>query len=191
MRKIIKQREPNSLTNHRCQSNSDYDNYPDKDELRDCLCREQRDLCAYCMQRISSAWNQMKIEHWQCQDNYPDKQLDYSNILAVYMGGEGRRKAKQTCDTRKGKDNLKYNPADSNINIEELIHYKGDGIVSSNDVEFERQINTVLNLNYQLLIEGRIAYLTAFLQFLQKKNNSKPWSKTKVERLIAKNYDNN
>lgn len=52
MRNIRKGSEPASLTRHRCNTNSDYDNYPEKDELRESLVKEQRGICCYCMQRI-------------------------------------------------------------------------------------------------------------------------------------------
>jgi len=37
MKNISKGTEPKSLTQHRCNTNSDYDNYPDKDDLRESL----------------------------------------------------------------------------------------------------------------------------------------------------------
>ena len=63
MRNIQKQSEPQSLTQHRCQSNADYDNYADKDDLRRSLVAEQKGICCYCMQRIRPTSQEMKIEH--------------------------------------------------------------------------------------------------------------------------------
>lgn len=51
---------------YRLKNFADYDNYPEKDELRTCLLTEQGHICCYCMQRISS--DKMKIEHCQSQD---------------------------------------------------------------------------------------------------------------------------
>ena len=76
MKQIKKRNEPNSLTEHRKKKNADYDNYPDKDELRESLYNEQRGICCYCMGVISPAVGKMKIEHYQCQANYPKKQLE-------------------------------------------------------------------------------------------------------------------
>jgi hypothetical protein len=52
MRNIHKNPEPTSLTQHRCNTNTDYDNYAEKDDLRESLVNEQRGICCYCMQRI-------------------------------------------------------------------------------------------------------------------------------------------
>lgn len=42
MRNIQKKSEPKSLTQHRANTNSDYENYPQKQDLRDTLVGEQR-----------------------------------------------------------------------------------------------------------------------------------------------------
>jgi hypothetical protein len=63
MRNIQKGSEPKSLTEHRCNTHSDYDNYADKEDLRVSLVKEQRGICCYCMQRIRSNSDDMKIEH--------------------------------------------------------------------------------------------------------------------------------
>ena len=73
MRNITKGQEPASLTQHRQTEYSDYDNYQDKSTLRECLVSEQRGLCCYCMRAIRPLEGAMKIEHWHCQDRYPEK----------------------------------------------------------------------------------------------------------------------
>ena len=40
MKKIIKQSEPRSLMEHRLKANANYDNYPEKDKLRESLLKE-------------------------------------------------------------------------------------------------------------------------------------------------------
>jgi len=44
MRNIQKKTEPTSLTQHRCNTNSDYDNYAGKDDLRASLVSEQEEF---------------------------------------------------------------------------------------------------------------------------------------------------
>ena len=92
MRTITKGIEPRSLITHRLNAPSYYDNYVNKKDLRQALVNEQRALCCYCMSRISPQIAQiesMKIEHWQSQGHYPDKQLDYKNLLGACLGGQG------------------------------------------------------------------------------------------------------
>ncbi len=51
MKKIIKQSEPRSLIKHRSKQranqNADYENYPEKDDLRKSLLEEQGYICCW------------------------------------------------------------------------------------------------------------------------------------------------
>src|SRR5262245_12369061 len=127
MRNILKSSELKSLETHRCSANASYDNYADKQNLRESLAAEQRGLCCYCMSRIVADPNKMKIEHWQSQTNFPDRQLEYPNLLGVCLGNEGKPFKLQHCDTRKGIRSLSMNPADPSHDVERVIHYDADG----------------------------------------------------------------
>jgi uncharacterized protein (TIGR02646 family) len=162
MRTIQKGPEPPTLTQHRKQPHADYDNYPDKEALRIALVAEQRGLCCYCQSRIWPSPEHMKIEHWQCQDAHPDRQLDFSNLHGACLGGEGRPPCEQHCDTRKGNNVLCFKVCDPTRPIEHKIHFKGDGRISSDDPAIEHDINRVLNLNLARLVNNRKAVLTAF-----------------------------
>ena len=165
MRTILKCTEPRSLTEHRVKTHSDYDNYTDKDGLREALEREQRGLCCYCMSRIRPDRVSMKIEHWQSQVRYPNRQLDYSNLLGACLGGEGQPMSRQHCDTRKGNDNLLWNPADPTHRIETRLRYEADGSIRSDDPTFDIQICQVLNLNLAQLKNNRKGVLDAVLEW--------------------------
>lgn len=172
MRTIQKGPEPPTLTRHRIQQkqkqkqHADYDNYADKETLRIALVAEQRGLCCYCQSRIRPSPEHMKIEHWQCQDAHPDRQLDFSNLHGACLGGEGRPYREQHCDTRKGNDVLCFSVCDPTRPIENKIHFKGDGRISSDDPAIEHDINGVLNLNLAWLVSNRKAVLTAFQERL-------------------------
>ena len=169
MRAISKGREPRSLVEHRTNTHSAYANYADKDDLRASLVRDQRGLCCYCMARVEPTGAGMKIEHWQCQENYPTRQLDYSNMLGACLGGEGQPGDKQHCDTRKGKQELKFNPADPAHSIEQRIQFEIDGSITSSDSTFKAQLNDVLGLNLPVLknrrkavVDGLVGWLRAY-----------------------------
>ena len=149
MRTITKSSEPSSLTTHCQTSHSYYDNYADKETLRELLMTEQRGLCCYCMERIRS--DSMKVEHWRCQSRFPEEQLDYGNLLGACQGGEGQPRFRQHCDTRKGDRDLRWNPADRSHVIEARIYYESDGGIRSHEAEFDAQIEEVLNLNLPVL----------------------------------------
>jgi uncharacterized protein (TIGR02646 family) len=172
MRNIQKQTEPKSLTQHRANTNADYDNYAQKKDLRDNLVGEQRGICCYCMQRIRPDPESMKIEHWQCQDQYLHRQLDYNNLLGACLGGQGQEPEKQHCDTKKGNLDLIYNPSDPVRDVESKLQFLGDGTIQSSDANFNQEINTVLNLNQSSLVSNRKAVLTALQAGFMAKNPS-------------------
>ncbi|MDO4777882.1 MAG: hypothetical protein Q4A06_10615 [Cardiobacteriaceae bacterium] len=166
MRTIQKGSEPRSLTRHRKQKNASYDNYVDKDALRHVLVAEQFGLCCYCQSRIRATSDGMKIEHWQCQSDYPERQLDFSNMHGVCRGNEGKSIENQHCDTRKGNKELCFSLCDSNHPIERKIRFSSSGEMTSDDEEVNKSINEVLNLNLGTLKENRKRALTGFLQGL-------------------------
>jgi uncharacterized protein (TIGR02646 family) len=170
MRTISKNAEPTSLTAHRQKPHSDYDNYVDKDALRQSLADEQRGLCCYCQSRIRPDTASMKIEHWQCQDNYSNRQLDYHNLLGGCLGGHGRPKREQHCDTRKGNDDLCFCLTDLAHPIERQIKFLGNGEITSDDENIKIAINDILNLNLDQLVRNRKAVLDAFKQRLGRGN---------------------
>jgi uncharacterized protein (TIGR02646 family) len=182
MRNIIKGPEPASLTQHRQTAIADYENYSDKETLRQRLIAEQRGLCCYCMRRIRPGTGSMKIEHWRSQKLYPGEQLSYKNLLGACLGNSGQRQAAQHCDTYKGEQQLSRNPADPKHNIESLIRFQGDGTIVSDDPTLNAELDEVLNLNASRLCNNRKAVLDAFHRSLSK------WGKLQrhtLENLLA------
>ncbi|MXX91555.1 MAG: TIGR02646 family protein [Gammaproteobacteria bacterium] len=188
MRAIVKTEGPRSLVKYRKSSYSDYDNYPNKVELRQALVGEQRGLCCYCMGRIWADASAMKIEHWQCQDRYPHKQLDYRNLLGACKGGEGQPFSLQHCDTRKGNSDLLRNPAEPTDAIENWVQYGANGTIKSNDVTFDSQLNGILNLNIASLMNHRKGVLDVVLEWWKKEKAKLrgPVPRERIEREIGK-----
>lgn len=174
MRTIQKGPEPASLTRHRHQPHSDYDNYADKAALRQALVTEQRGLCCYCQSRIRATPEGMKIEHWQCQADHPERQLDFSNLLGACLGGHGRPEREQHCDTRKGNNGLCFSVCDPAHPIERQIRFLGDGTIKADDGVIDDALNTALNLNLPRLVSNRKAVLAAFQQRLQDRRRVDP-----------------
>ena len=166
MKQVNKSAEPNSMVQHRATQHSTYANIPPatKEALRQSLLAEQGHICCYCMKRIPEKTEtdgrvsyEMKVEHFQCQDNYGGLQLTYTNLFGACTGNEGKPKKLQTCDTKKGNSELTINPISNPPVCETLFKYNADGeISSSNDsAEIDRQLNDILNLNMQTLKDGR------------------------------------
>ena len=175
MRSIRKGNEPASLLQHRQTQHSNFDNFEDKDLLRQALVTEQRALCCYCMGRIHPSRESMKIEHWRCQAHYPTEQLRYRNLLGACTGGEGQPLKFQYCDTRKGDRDLRLNPAELAHQVEAHVRYEADGSILGSDSEFDCQLNDVLNLNLPLLKQQRKSLLDGLLG----------WWKAEKDRLNA------
>ncbi|MBF0477485.1 MAG: TIGR02646 family protein [Deltaproteobacteria bacterium] len=168
MMNIQKLAEPRNFVQHRCQTNADFDNLPAaaKQELRDNLIREQGGLCCYCMSRISA--EKSRIEHWQSQKDFHEKQLDYGNLLASCHGNKGRRREEQRCDVHKGDSAILYNPADQTHNVASKLRYLRDGTIKSTDPTFDAQLNDVLNLNLALLRDNRKRTVNGVFRVLRK-----------------------
>ena len=101
MKQIIKSAEPKLLINHRASQFSSFDNIPfdTKEDLRKSLLTEQGHICCYCLKRIPEKIEkdgrisyEMKVEHFQCQENFGGLQLNYSNLLGACTGNEGKPK---------------------------------------------------------------------------------------------------
>ena len=107
----------------------------------------------------------MKIEHWRSQRLYPTEQLNYRNILAACLGGEGQPPHHQHCDTRKGDKDLKWNPADPAHSIETRLRYEADGSIRSDAPTFDSQLCQVLNLNLAKLKNSRKGVRDAVIEW--------------------------
>lgn len=174
MFRITKLREPRSLVHYRAQAGSSYDDADStvKNDIRTSLLSEQGFLCAYCMERISL--ETMKIEHWACQSAPQSSalQLTYSNLLGCCKGNEGQRFKFQTCDTRKGNSPLLYSPSNSNDRIESKVNFRPNGEIYSSNINFDQELNVVLNLNLPRMVTNRSSVIEAIRKVLHKKKRT-------------------
>lgn len=182
MKRIIKNKEPKSLLEHRQQPFSDYDNYAHKDELRASLLSEQGNICCYCMQRIRD--DKMKIEHWRSQDEYPELQLNYQNLLGACEGNQGSPKHLQHCDTKKGNIEITINPTDNHKKCEEIIKYHPSGEIYSDDETINNDLNKTLNLNMQTLVNNRKIVLDEIIRLLTSERPTGDWTAELLNRKI-------
>lgn len=167
MRRIKKIKEPKSLKRHRKMGFANYNNYADKNDVRTSLHKEQRGICCYCMGSISPDMEYMKIEHFKCQDNYPEDQLRYYNLLGACKGNEGQPENEQHCDTFKGSKELTYHPCSRFF--EAMIKYDNDGSITSTNTVLNLELNSILNLNIKKLKAARKGVLDGFKDSLSRK----------------------
>ncbi len=193
MKKINKKREPISLTQYKSQRGAKYDGQdftPVKNDIRSQLLEEQGHLCAYCMMQIKS--ENMKVEHFFSQCEFPEKQLHYNNMLGCCKGNEGSPRHSQTCDTKKGNSRLLYSPSNKHHNIEKKLKFLRSGEIKGCEEEFNEQINKVLNLNYSRLKDNRKAALDAVLNDMSKRpgNRTKAEINKYIEKYNSRKRDN-
>jgi uncharacterized protein (TIGR02646 family) len=183
MRHIVKRaREPDALLQHR-KSNPDQLNWDalskeDKDSIRNALLEDQRYICCYCMNHTVAGT--AKIEHYRSQSRYPKDALAWKNLLAVCAGGKDGPRHQQTCDTRKGNEDLAVNPLDE-ATLRSL-RFLVDGRIRSELPEVEEDLNQRLNLNFDVLCRNRVAAVDGLKNVLKKKYGpGARWSKSHLE----------
>ena len=84
-----------------------------------------------------------------------------------YPGGTGKPRRDQHCDTRKGDDDISFNPADPDRDVEKLFKFSGSGRIEANDPQLQSEIDNILNLNHSRLVNNRKAVIDSFIQVLQ------------------------
>lgn len=163
-----------------------------KADIQRMLLKEQGHICAYCTGRISldldteTGQRKMKIEHFYCQDTYPNKQLDYDNMLGVCCGNTD---SELHCDSSKKNQNLLYNPSKKQDFSKLKISYNySDGEIKSEDNDFNQEINSILNLNHIKLKSNRLNALQGIHQALSRSGNART-TKPVLNNLLS-NWNN-
>ncbi|MBF1310104.1 MAG: TIGR02646 family protein [Porphyromonadaceae bacterium] len=164
MIQIIKNQCPKALKKYSKKRGASYRDMPEdvKGPLRISLLEEQGFLCAYCMCPIYAS--ECKIEHFLCQDKYPNKALVYGNLLVCCTGGEKKGKEKH-CDSAKGNEVIACSPLDPAC-VESLYYDFDDGTIHSSNGDWENELEYVLKLNTPKLRQKRKEALDGFIYTL-------------------------
>lgn len=188
MRYIQKSTEPESLTKYKKQKGAYFDGYDKKDDVRRALLKEQGYVCGYCMRRLETC-EQVKIEHILPQSMIEGDEraaLDYRIMLGVCYGNKGHRKKEQTCDAHRGNEDLTINPY--NKTAINMIKYKSDGTIYSDDEAINKDLDITLNLNYNgpgvYLKDNRKEALEACKKKLHVMQSQGLWSKNILLRIL-------
>ena len=191
MKHILKESEPPEFTNWKKKDKMFQRGKPKwnripssiKDNIRASLKEEQGYICCYCMSRVE--FPNSKIEHFKPRSLFRGQQLEYSNLFVACLGGEGGGKNKQHCDTKKGNDALNY--IDLFSSVENDIEYHKDGLIFSTNINIDDEINSVLNLNYDILKENRKEALEQLMIDLKKLGFSIPNLQRTLKKYKHKN----
>ena len=121
--------------------------------------------------------------------NNPNLELDYSNMLACCQGNQGQDPSFYICDKRKADSDLKYNPSNLRHFILTRLYYDGQGQIKSLEVDFDKQLNNVLNLNDTRLIKNRQSARRIVNERLNRNSGTRKKStiKTLIQNLKERN----
>jgi uncharacterized protein (TIGR02646 family) len=190
MWKIIKTREPRTLTEYKKTLNATYENMHSniKEEVRLQLLKDQGFLCCYCMCRLKA--EKTKIEHFQSQKKYPTLDLDYKNLFIACTGNEGQIFKNQTCDTKKSDLEIKnFNLITTDFSKQ--IQYNIDGHIKSSNPSIDTELNEILNLNNQILKENRKNVYLAINNNFKKLHNKEKFNLYCLNKLRNKYLNKN
>lgn len=144
MKHIKKGREPKEFTEWKGLANENwqpsYDDLrnPEKTIVKNALMEEQGYICCYCEQELIET--DSHIEHLLPQDSYPEKALDFSNMLRSCQDklkkGEPRH-----CGNLKGDDELPISPLDEDC--ERYFKYTYDGYIEPVNEKARTTIETI------------------------------------------------
>ena len=137
MRKIEKTDAPESLIRFkRNNRNARYANLTEveRNDIRTKCAEEQFYLCGYCCKRVSGSSIDTVNEHIEPRDIAPDKDLDFSNIIASC-------KTRQQCDNAHGSARLQLTPLMSECETE--LSFSISGRVRGNTQRAKALIETV------------------------------------------------
>jgi uncharacterized protein (TIGR02646 family) len=157
----------------------DYEAIP---ELRDSLLNEQGYICAYCMRRIpvrdDNSNETSRIEHIKSRTNFPHLKFDYNNMIICCPGAIN---TDIHCDKKKGDSNISFNIFDENF-IDTIFYKTKNGIMESSNLQWNEDINEVLNLNNELLKQNRKAVIEGIVEVLGKN----VWSEAQLSSQLIK-----
>ncbi|MCM1140059.1 MAG: hypothetical protein NC453_15945 [Muribaculum sp.] len=180
MIKVDKTKEPASWTKHRLTPGAKYEA---TDDLRASLLKDQGYICAYCMRRIPVKDNgtneSSRIEHIKPQSVIPQEEtMGYGNMVICCPGASVSTDNDLThCDRHKGETQMSLSPLDKNFI--DTLSYGNDGAIKSSSNQWDSELNTILNLNLDILKRNRKKVLEDLIRTLK----SKGWDKTNLEKI--------
>lgn len=171
MRPISKGAEPADFTQWEKGESSDWspgwndlDGTSIKSTVKEALLREQGYVCCYCEQRIEKA--DSHIEHLESRQDFPQRSLDYTNLLACCTREEPR--IPRHCGSRKGARSLKVHPLLPDCR--EYFIFTSSGDVRPTDVPTHKkkaqEAISILGLDIGKLVAMRKRSIDGFIQAL-------------------------
>jgi uncharacterized protein (TIGR02646 family) len=165
-----------------------------KRAVQNTLARTQGFLCAYCGGRMEPERGTMRIEHWSAQNERPDLRFEWTNLLGVCPGTDGRE---SHCDRRRGE--IK-DPEDQVLAVkpdrDDILgifdyepHARGGLGISAKRRDAHHDVDVTLNLNSERLRANRQAALERVRSFVRREFPDKTLSRKFLRRLVEPSSD--
>ena len=179
MRKIEKGLEPREWTEYCATPGVDFDAIS---ELVDALLEEQGYVCAYCSRRIPckdpGIPEKQHIEHIKCRRDHHHLKRNYKNLVACCPGAIDNN---YHCDRLKDNSEITFSLfTDAFYNT--LSYDSADGSIRSSNLEWDREINDILNLNHKRIRKNRLSALDTFISCMGREG----WKNVKKREQIEK-----
>lgn len=197
MRSLTKGFEPKKLQDWRRENpnETNWSTLPGevKQEIRESLCRDQGNLCAFCERRIrperkAADREHMRIAHGvprQGPSGVPEKTFDWQNLLGSCPDSYHPTK---TCDVAQADRPLCASPY-STLQLEAKLQFKRDGSIETLNVDLARDLET-LNLNADRLKMSRQDALRAFTHSVSAKlGKEATWKRSSLEGIRTRAQD--
>lgn len=182
MRRIDKGPPPASLSHHAARPGATYDDYREKQDLREALVRDQRGLCCYCMQRIRPTPAGIRIEHFRPR-RHEALQLSWTNLLGACPGVVANaREVHHTCDVSKGDQEISVDP--QRLRPGE-IRYGADGTMTIVGNGAQADLDDVLRLNHPRLVGNRRRVHDSLIRELIGAGGRAAWPRARLEQKLA------
>lgn len=158
-----------------------------KDALRQALLEEQGGLCGYCMRRVTFEAGMVtdtRIEHLKPRtlslaEGKPEETMSYGNMILCCNGDIDRSKNLH-CDASKGERAIHFKPFDEAA-IATFSYSSKDGSIKSSNMDYNQDLNDVLNLNHPRLAANRLAVIKGLVIELGRK----AWTRADISRKLA------
>lgn len=175
------------------------------------LAEEQGFICCYCMSSIKERKDKegkiilkdglpmlaMKIEHFRSQKNNPALVTDYNNLFCACEGGckPGEKKGKENtyCDSHKSEEDFTHLQNLASVKKKDFersfqFRYNYQGRISSKNSDIHKELESILNLNFQPLRKMREAAWDCISNKMRKfcKNDSWDGGEDYAKTLVKK-----
>lgn len=163
MKKIIKNQEPQQLSNWKAHGNTSWTQLTRslKGVIHDALLREQGYICCYCESFVTSS--DSHVEHFRPRSVYPAKEVDYQNLHCSCLRQLSRRQQRH-CGHGKGNwfdEQRIVSPLQNGCDRRFIFNDQGEiAARNANDLAAKETI-TRLGLNLPKLISLRAAAVDA------------------------------